>query len=155
VAYEVTPSAHEKVVPDQKRREEAVGFDLEKEADRIIWERSHHAGLVVNDELQILYFRGDTSAYLRPVPGKANFHLLKMLREELVIELRAAINKARRTRGIVRKDSVEVKRNGDMHTVNVEVRPLPARRPGERYFLILFEESAHPSQDQESTGSAA
>ena len=29
--------------------EETPAFDLEKEADRIIWERSRNAGLVVNE----------------------------------------------------------------------------------------------------------
>lgn len=29
------------------------------------------ASLVVNDDLQILHFRGDTSPYLKPIPGKA------------------------------------------------------------------------------------
>ena len=91
--------------PGKRYVEEAPGFDLEKEADRIIWERSRHAGLVVNNDLQILHFRGDTSPYLRPVPGKATFQLLRMLREELVLELRGAINKARKTGASVKKEA--------------------------------------------------
>ncbi len=126
--------------------EEAPVFDLEKEADRVIWEQSRHAGLVVNGDLQILHFRGDTSPYLRPVPGKATFQLLRMLREELVIELRAAINKARKTKASVKREAVRVKRNGDFHLVNIEVRPLPAHRAGDQYFLILFEEVVIPPQ---------
>ena len=119
---------------------------MEKEADRVIWEQSRHAGLVVNGDLQILHFRGDTSPYLRPVPGKATFQLLRMLREELVIELRAAINKARKTKASVKREAVRVKRNGDFHLVNIEVRPLPAHRAGDQYFLILFEEVVNPIQ---------
>jgi two-component system, chemotaxis family, CheB/CheR fusion protein len=148
-AFEARPAAFEKL-PRLERRpvEEAPGFNLEKEADRLIWERSRHAGLVVNGDLQILHFRGDTSPYLRPVPGKATFQLLRMLREELVIELRAAINKARKTRASVRREAVRVKRNGDFHLVNIEVQPLPARRASEGYFLILFEEAVPPAERQ-------
>ena len=103
-AFEARPVAFEKLPhPERRHVEEAPSFDLEKEADRIIWERSRHAGLVVNSDLQILHFRGDTSPYLRPVPGKATFQLLRMLREELVLELRGAINKARKTRASVKK----------------------------------------------------
>ena len=150
-AWEAGPVPFEKPAHPEKRRiEEVPGFDLEKEADRIIWERSRHAGLVVNNDLQILHFRGDTSPYLRPVPGKATFQLLRMLREELVIELRGAINKARKTGASVKKEAIRVKRNGDVHAVNLEVRPLPARRPGDRYFLILFEDATssggHPAR---------
>lgn len=146
-AYEDGPVAFERLTHYEKRYvEETPSFDLEKEADRIVWERSRHAGFVVNSDLQILHFRGDTSPYLRPVPGKATFQLLRMLREELVIELRGAINKARKTRASVKKEAVRVKRNGDSYLVNIEVRPLPARRAGDRYFLILFEEVIHPPE---------
>jgi two-component system CheB/CheR fusion protein len=120
--------------------EEAPAFDLEKEADRIIWERSRHAGLVVNGDLDILHFRGDTSPYLRPLPGKATFQLLRMVREELVLELRGAVNKARKTGSSVKKEAIRVRQNGDYRLVNIDVRPLPARSAGDRYFLILFEE---------------
>ena len=148
-AYKARPVAFEKPTHHEKRSvEEAPGFDLEKEADRIIWEQSRHAGLVVNGDLQILHFRGDTSPYIRPVPGKATFQLLRMLREELVIELRAAINKARKTKASVKREAVRVKRNGDFHLVNIEVRPLPAHRAGDQYFLILFEEVVRPTQRQ-------
>ena len=145
-AFEARPAAFEKLTHYEKRyAEEAPSIDLENAADRIIWERSRNAGLVVNSDLQILYFRGDTSPYLRPVPGKATFQLLRMLREELVLELRGAINKARKTRTIVRREAVRVKRNGDFYLVNIEVQPLPPRRAGGGYFLILFEEVIPPT----------
>jgi len=140
------PVTTERLTHTEKRYvEEIPSLDLEKEADRIIWERSRHAGLIVNSDLQILHFRGDTSPYLRPIPGKASFQLLKMLREELVFELRGAINKARKTKASVKREAVRVKRNGDFHLVNIEVRPLPASREGAGYFLILFEDVGQPA----------
>ena len=146
-AWEAGPVAFEKPTHHGKRYvEDAPGFDLEKEADRIIWERSQHAGIVVNNDLQILHFRGDMSPYLRPIPGKATFQLLRMLREELALELRGAVNKARKTGASVRKEAVRVKQNGDLHLVNIEVRPLAARRARDRYFLILFEDAIRPNQ---------
>ena len=147
--YEAPPAIFEKVAQHGRRYvEEVPGLDLEKEADRLIWERSRHAGLVVNNDLQILHFRGDTSPYLRPVPGKATFQLLRMLREELVIELRVAINKARKTKASVKLEAVRVRRNGDFHLVNIEVQPLPASRGGDGYFLILFEDVIRPTEGQ-------
>jgi two-component system CheB/CheR fusion protein len=127
---------------------DAPAFDLEKEADRVVWESSRYAGLVVNNDLEILHFRGDVSPWLRPVPGKATFQLLKMLREELVLELRGAIDKVRRTGSSVRKEAVRVRQNGDFRLVNIEVRPMPSRRGDDRYFLILFDDvvsSASPA----------
>jgi PAS domain S-box-containing protein len=96
---------------------------------------------VVNNDLQILHFRGDTSPYLRPAPGKASFNLMRMLREELRLELRAAFQEARKIGHSIRREGIEIKQEGRMHGVNVEVTPLPASGEGGRCFLVLFEET--------------
>jgi two-component system, chemotaxis family, CheB/CheR fusion protein len=135
-----------KIVPSQNSKpaepKTFAQFDLEKEADRFVWERYSHAGVVVDNELQILQFRGDTSPYLRPVSGKATYQLLRMLREELVLEVRAAIHKARRTGSAVRRDAIGTKFHGTSRDVSIEVLPFqgPARR--EKYFVVLFEEDS-------------
>jgi PAS domain S-box-containing protein len=146
--YDIRPQAFEAHVPREKQNEEeAAGFDIEKEADRVVWERYAHAGLLVNSGMQILHFRGDTSPYLRPAPGKATFHLLRMLRDELVFELRACIHKARQTGETVRREGIQIKRNGSVRDINVEVRSLPGPGAGERYFLILFDELTPPAAE--------
>jgi two-component system CheB/CheR fusion protein len=122
-------------------REAPPSPDLEKEADRLIWDRYNHAGLVVNNDLQILHFRGDTSPYLKPVPGKASFYLLKMVRGELEMELRAAVQKARRSGSIIRRDGIRVRRDGQVREVSIDVTPLPPSEVHGQCFLILFEES--------------
>ncbi|HTR37922.1 MAG TPA: chemotaxis protein CheB [Bryobacteraceae bacterium] len=147
IAYEIGPAAFERLMPQEKRApERAPSFDLEREADRAVWERYAHAGLVVSSDLQILHFRGDTSAYLRPAPGKATFQLLRMLRDELVFELRAAIHKARRTGDIVRREQIRINHNGSSREVSVEVRPLAGPGAQEKYFLILFEETGRTEE---------
>lgn len=152
VAYELSPTAHDKLTARDKRETtQPAAFDLEKEADRYVWERYSHAGLVVDNDLQILQFRGDTARYLRPMPGKATFHLLRMLREELVFEVRAAIHKVRKTDTSVRRETIRVKFNGTTTDVSIEVLPLfhPGKR--EKYFLVLFED-AIPDENQPATG---
>ena len=52
--------------------------------------------MLVNDDLEILQFRGDTGRYLTPAPGKASLNLLKMLRDGLLIGVRGALHKAKR-----------------------------------------------------------
>ena len=145
--YEMNTAALGRLIPREKQHiEEPPNFDLEKETDRIVWDHYAHAGLVVNNDLQILYFRGDTSPYLRPAAGKATFHLLRMLRDELVFVLRAGIHKARRTGEAVRPEAIRVKHNGSARDVTVEVRPLPGPGPNERYFLILFDETSRSEE---------
>ena len=121
-------------------------IDVEREADRVLWERSGYAGLVVNDDLQILHVRGDTSPYVRLVPGKASLQLMRALREEIVLEVRSAIQKARRGERAVRSEGIQFRQNGHVSEVNIELRPLIRSRP-EKSFLILFERvAAKPSK---------
>ncbi len=115
------------------------GIDLEKKPTAW-W--SATATLTRNDELQILHFRGDTSSYMKPAPGKATFQLMRMLREELGIEVRAALQKARRTGLGVRSEGIQLRQDRRVREVNIDVRPLSVHAGAERCFLILFEEAA-------------
>ncbi len=128
--------------PGKPLRDTRRSIDLEKEADQMVWERYGHAGLVVNDELQILHFRGDTGPYMKPAPGKATFQLMRMLREELALEVRAALQKVRSTGLGVRSEGIQLRQDRRVREVNLEVRPLGAHAGAERCFLILFEEGA-------------
>ncbi|HEV2455477.1 MAG TPA: chemotaxis protein CheB, partial [Verrucomicrobiae bacterium] len=115
------------------------------EADRVTVNQFAPPGVLINDELQILQFRGSTGIYLQPPAGKASFDVLKMTREGLVLPLRAVINKARKENKIARRDDVRFDHNGRIKTVKIEVVPLKNLK--ERCFLVLFE-------DGEKTGAA-
>ena len=87
--------------------------------------------------MEIVQFRGRTSAFLEPAPGAASFNLLKMAREGLLAELRTAIHAARKKEGIVRREGLRIKT--DAHVVNASVEVIPFIGGGnERYFLVLF-----------------
>ncbi|RPJ05750.1 MAG: hypothetical protein EHM36_07870, partial [Deltaproteobacteria bacterium] len=123
-----------------------AGFDVKKEAERIILSKYAPAGVVVNDRLKILDFHGHTGFYLEHSPGGASLDLLKMVREGLKLPLRTAIHEAKKQGAPVRNEGLQVKFNGDLNELNLEVLPVKAPHPGEDYFLILFEDaSAHPS----------
>ncbi|HEY6367647.1 MAG TPA: PAS domain S-box protein, partial [Candidatus Binatia bacterium] len=123
--------------------------NAQREADRVTVSQFAPPGVLINAQLQILQFRGPTSAYLQPPTGKASFHVLKMAREGLMLTLRAAINKAKKENKTARKENVRVNQNGKTRTVNLEVIPLKNLR--ERCFLILFEDAekvGRPSQER-------
>ena len=131
-----TPYEHP--APGKPAREAPAGMDLEREATQIVWERYMHAGLVVNSDLQIVHFLGDTSPYVRHAPGKASFQLMRTLREEFILEVRAALQKVRRGEPSVRREAIEFRRNGHHSKANIEIRPMINGGP-EKSFLILFE----------------
>jgi len=123
--------------------------NAQREADRVTVNQFAPPGVLINAQLQILQFRGPTSAYLQPPTGTASFDVLKMAREGLMLPLRAAINKAKKENKIARKENLRVDQNGKTRTVNLEVIPL--KNLPERCFLILFEDVekvGRPSQEQ-------
>ncbi len=112
-------------------------LEAQKEADRITLSKYAPAGVPINADLEVLQFRGTTSPYLRPAPGRASFNVLKMAREGLMLPLRAAINKARKENQRIRKENVRIDEGGQTKIVNIEVIPL--KHIKDRSFLILFE----------------
>ncbi len=135
--------AQEKPEPGQSAAlASAAGFDYQKEADRILLGKYTPPAVLVNEHLDILQFRGHTGPYLEPASGAASLNLLKMAREGLLLELRGAINEARRRNASARRTGLQVKSNGGLLEVDIEVVPLPPR-PSSRAecFLVLFEET--------------
>ncbi|WP_337907017.1 CheR family methyltransferase [Iningainema tapete] len=116
------------------------GLDLQQEADRIVWNKYAPPGVIINSELEILQFRGETSPYLAPAPGTPSFNLLKMAQASLRLELRTAINQAKRLEIPVRKEGIQLTTKEQLRELNFEVIPFKATPTEERYFLVLFEE---------------
>lgn len=109
------------------------------EADRIVLKRYVPVGVVTNYRLDILQFRGETGAYLRPAPGEPSFNLLKMARPGLLPELHTAIYQAKNKDRAVKKKGLQVELNGKFKPVQLEVIPFKAPPAQESYFLVLFE----------------
>jgi len=114
-------------------------LDAEREADRITVNHFAPPGVLINADLQILQFRGATGAYLEPPTGKANFDLLKMARDGLMLPLRATINRAKKENRSARRENIPVTRANRTANVNLEV--LPLKNLKEPCFLVLFMES--------------
>lgn len=118
------------------------GFDLQKEANRILLTRFSPPGIIIDDDFKVVHFHGRTGRYLEPAPGNASLNLARMAREGLHVELRAAVQEARRSRHSVRKRGVLMKQNAHMVAVDIDVIPIkgPAASPG--YCLVLFQDAA-------------
>src|SRR4029450_12571504 len=112
-------------VPQEAPPDLQSDLNAQREADRMSVNRFAPPGVLINAELQILQFRGPTSAYLQPpATGKATFDVLKMAREGLMLPLRTTINTAKKENKIARRENVRLNQNGDTRTVNIEVVPL-------------------------------
>src|SRR5262249_8663185 len=101
-----------------------------------IQDRFAPPAVVVDSDLQIVQFRGQTGPFLEPAPGDPSLSVLKMAREGLLYGLRTALQEARRGERPVRRDRLRVRDSKGWRTVSLEVIPLlSTERP---HYLVLF-----------------
>lgn len=112
-----------------------------READRVMLSRFSPAGVLINENMEVLQFRGRTAMFLEPPSGAASFNVLKMAREGLLPELRAAIYTARKTGAPFRREHVRIKGDGGSTLIHLEVIPFTTPSK-EHYQLVLFETAA-------------
>ncbi|MFP2906710.1 chemotaxis protein CheB [Pyxidicoccus sp. 3LFB2] len=123
--------------------------DSTRRVDRLLLSRYAPPGVVLNDKLEIVQFRGHTGPYLEPAPGEPQFNILKMAREGLVSPLRVALAQAKKELAPVRMEGVQVAQKGASLLCDVVVVPAPAvGAPAGQEFLyvVLFEEVALPGK---------
>lgn len=114
---------------------------LQAEADQVALLRFTFPSFLINEDLTILQFRGDTSPYIRPAAGKARFNIVDMVREELRPGLRAAILKAKKDNVPVKRTRLRLTGRGGPRNTSVEVVPIRAEAAPERLFLVVFQDN--------------
>ncbi|HEX7899269.1 MAG TPA: CheR family methyltransferase [Planctomycetota bacterium] len=131
--------------------------DVVREADRLLLRKYVPASIVVSESGQVVEVRGDVSPYLRVPPGRPNWQLQRMAREELLAELEVALQQAREKNSPVRREGLEIHGGGRSSRINVEVFPLDGASARERYFAVVFEngDAASPKPPPPAPPSAA
>lgn len=130
----VTPPRARAAIPPSRDDPRSLQGDV----SRILLERFAPAGVVVDNELEIVQFRGKTGPYLESPPGDPSLSVLKLAREGLLYGLRTAVHTARKQKQPVRREGIRIRVDGVAKEVNLEVIPLVSR--DRAHFLILFED---------------
>jgi len=130
-------------------------FDAPKEANSIILSRYTPAGVVVDKDMRILQFRGDTSQYLAPVSGQASLDLFKMIKQDLFVDVQRIIHNAEKEKTPAVKEEVQFKHNGKIKYVDIEAIPIINPVSKESFFLILFKETPSIEALKEKKAKAA
>ncbi len=120
-------------------KNEIIRTDFQKTADDILLTKYTPAGVVVNETLDILHFRGNTTNYLEQAPGKPSHNLLMMAKPGLAFELRNILHKAKAKKITVVKENIPVDVNGAIRNISLEAIPLP--NTVEPFYLILFHDN--------------
>jgi two-component system CheB/CheR fusion protein len=114
---------------------------LFREVDRKVLSDYAPAGVVIDENLTVVQFRGATGRYLQPAPGPPDAVLLLMAREGLLGDLRGTIERARRENRVVRQEGVRVRTNDHFEDITLSVMPITDPGSGQRYYVVLFEEA--------------
>jgi two-component system CheB/CheR fusion protein len=122
--------------------------DFQKNADDILLNHYTPPCVIVSDQNDIIHFRGDTSLFFMPSPGKASLNVLKMVRKELAFDLRNLLHKAHVEKETVTKENILVKHGNESYLVSVEVIPL--LQSVALHFLIVFNKRAILPVEQET-----
>ncbi len=110
--------------------------DFQKTADDIMLRKYTPAGVVVNEAMDIVHFRGNTGNYLQQSPGKPSHNLLKMAKDGLAFELRNILHKAKKQKTPAIKENISVHVNGVLQNISIEALQLPDTI--EPHYLVLF-----------------
>ena len=121
-------------------RKEPGRDDFQKSADNLLLSRFSPPGVVVNDQLDIVEFRGPTNGWLQPAPGKPSLNILKLTKDGLAFELRNALHKARTSKQPQISENISLTATGKQRWITLEVHPL--LNTAEPHFLILFRDPA-------------
>jgi signal transduction histidine kinase len=97
------------------------------------------ATLLVSNNLDILFFRGQVNPYLTHEPGTASLNVTKMVRKELRTNVQTSVYLARKENK-TQKETVQFKSDGEQKSVIIQVKPMKAPDYEEPFFLVTFQE---------------
>lgn len=100
-----------------------TSVDYKKIASDILLEQYSPAAVIINEELEIVHFHGDTSPFLQPASGKPSFKILNMVGNEIGFELRNAILKARNEKKNFAGGNIAVKKQNFLTSFEVIFLP--------------------------------
>jgi two-component system, chemotaxis family, CheB/CheR fusion protein len=108
-------------------------------AERKVLDLYGPPGVVINENLEVLHFRGRISPFLEPAAGAASLSLMRLARPELHVDLRRAIHDAQASGARV---SIASKlTDADLvHAFQLDVIPLVDPQTQSKCLLLLFHE---------------
>ncbi len=107
-------------------------------ADQLLLHQFSPAGVLVNENGDILYISGRTGKYLEPAVGKANMNIFAMLRPGFENDFAIAFRKAVRNKEAVVLHQVKIGTNGGTISLNVTIHWISKPEPLNGKLLIIF-----------------
>ena len=153
------PSAYSRAKTNTKEMQTKhnPGNNIQSLADQVLLQHFSPAGVLVNENGDILYISGRTGKYLEPAAGKANLNIFAMLREGLRHEFSYAFVKAVKEKSSAIIRNVQTETDGHINSININIHYID--KPGQLKgsVMVVFtdfkesQEEAPPAKQTKST----
>jgi two-component system CheB/CheR fusion protein len=136
------PATFSRTKAVSKEKEFASGSiqNIQTLADQLLLQHYAPAGVLVNEQGDIIYVSGHTGKYLEPAVGKANMNIFAMLREGLRNEFPIAFRKAILKKETVVLRNIKVGTNGSAHTLNISIQWIDKPEPLMGKVMVIFKD---------------
>ncbi len=114
-------------------------LELQRAADRIVLARFGPPGLIIDDRMNVLQSRGQTSNFLELTPGAVSWNLLRVLHDGIASEVHIAAQRAIRENIPTSTVATMIDGQAGEQTIQVDVLPITSASSRPRCFLILFQ----------------
>jgi len=105
--------------------------------------------VILNEDYDVVHLSERAGRYLQITGGELSQNLLKLVRQDLRLELRSALNQATQRRTAVETRALKVTIDDRTETVNIHVRPvLRGGDVAQGFFLILFEPTSEEGDNK-------
>ncbi len=111
--------------------------ELQRAADRIVLARFGPPGLIIDERMNVLQSRGQSSQYMDITPGAVSWNLLRVLRDNVANEVRKAAQRAIHDNVPASEIATIMDERGEQH-VQIDVLPITAATTRPRCYLVLF-----------------
>ena len=143
------------IAPAAAQRFDPALTEIRKQADRLLLAQYCPAGVVINRRFEVLQFFGRTGPYLEHAQGEASLNLLKMAREGLIVDLRAAVTKAFKSNTQIRLTGLRLKHNHSFQAINLEVVPFHVPPGDEKFYMVIFSPIARSADGESFKGKSS
>ncbi|MFO7668790.1 MAG: chemotaxis protein CheB [Bacteroidales bacterium] len=120
-------------------------MNIQTFADQLLLQKFSPAGVLVNENGDILYISGRTGKYLEPAVGKANLNIFAMLRPGFQNDFAIGFRKAVMKKEAVVLHHVQIGTNGGSIILNVNIQWIQKPEPLYGKLMIIFTDVPQPA----------
>ncbi|MBN2637425.1 MAG: PAS domain-containing protein [Prolixibacteraceae bacterium] len=120
-------------------------MNIQTLADQLLLHQFSPAGVLVNENGDIIYISGRTGKYLEPAVGKANLNIFAMLRPGFQNDFAIAFRNAVTNKEAAVLHHVKIGTNGGTITLNVNIHYISKPEPLNGKLMIIFTDVPNPA----------